>query len=291
MSVIVEQADLSLKYIAHYNEVKEPLFSGSSEILNAKRNKAFQDFVLHGIPTRKNENYKYTNLNPRFLPDYSFLHQKEDTDANLNEIFRCDVPKLNTHLALIYNGWFYEKNIKPAMMPDGVILESLEKAANNYPEVIQKYYSRLAGTAADPLVALNTAFAKDGYFLYIPKNVTIEKPVQIINLLKAKYDSFTTQRNLVVIEPGARVQLILCDHTINLNEYLSNSVTEIFVAENANLEYYTIQNQHNNSASINSVLIQQEKNSNLVCHTVSLHGGLIRNNLKVILNGENAEAN
>jgi Fe-S cluster assembly protein SufD len=76
-----------------------------------------------------------------------------------------------------------------------------------------------------------------------------------------------------------------------LNQYLSNSVTEIFVAENANLEYFTVQNQHNKSTSINSVFIQQENNSNATTHTVSLHGGLIRNNLKFVINGENAEAN
>ena len=291
MSVIVEKADLSLKYIAHYNDSKEELFDGSSEILNSKRNKAFQDFVVQGIPTRKNENYKYTNLQPKFLPDYKFVHQIEDTDANLTEIFRCDVPQLNTHLTLLFNGWFYEKNIKSAFLPAGAILDSLENTAKNNPELVQKYYAQIADTESDSLVALNTAYAKDGYFLYIPKNVAIEKPIQIINLLKSGENTFTTQRNLVVIEPGASVQLILCDHTLNLNQYLSNSVTEIFVEENAILDYYTVQNQHNNSASINSVFIDQKKNSNVSTHTVSMHGGLIRNNLKIYINGENAEAN
>ena len=65
MSVLVEKADLSLRYTAHYNEVKEQLFGGSPGVLNTPRNKALQDFVLQGIPTRKNENYKYTNLQPQ----------------------------------------------------------------------------------------------------------------------------------------------------------------------------------------------------------------------------------
>jgi Fe-S cluster assembly protein SufD len=247
--------------------------------------------VEQGIPTRKNENYKYTNLQPQFSTEYKFVHQIEDTDANLTEIFRCDVPQLNTHLTLLFNGWYYEKNIQSEKFPQGVILESLENAAKNNPEIIQKYYAKIAETATDSMVALNTAYAKDGYFLYIPKNVIIEKPIQIINLLKSEENTFATQRNLVVIEPGASVKLILCDHTLNLNQYLSNSVTEIFVGENAIMDYYTVQNQHNNSASINSVFIQQEKNSNVTTHTVSLHGGVIRNNLKIIINGENAEAN
>jgi len=290
MSVLTEKADLSLKYIAHYNEVKEQLFEGSSDLLNAHRTQAFQDFIEQGIPTRKNENYKYTNLHPQFLSEYKFVHQRINPDADLNELFRCDVPQLNTHLTLIYNGWYYEKNIGSKNMPEGVILDSLENAAKNNPELIQKYYSQLAKTGDDALVALNTAFAKDGYFLYIPKNISIEKPIQLINLLKTQSDTFSTQRNIVVLEEGATAQIVICDHTLNLNQYLSNAVTEIFVDKNASLEYYTLQNQHNNATSLNSVFIQQERDSKVTTHTMTLHGGLIRNNLKIILNGENAEA-
>jgi Fe-S cluster assembly protein SufD len=205
--------------------------------------------------------------------------------------FRCDVPQLDTHLVLTINGWYYKKNIKPAQLPAGVVLSSLEEAARNNPALVEKYYAKLANTNEDPLVAINTAFAKDGYFLFIPKNVSIDKPIQLINLLKSDTDTYTTQRNLVIVEEGAHVQLIICDHTLNLNKYLSNSVTEIFAGANSELEYYTLQNEHNSSTSLNSIFIQQERDSKITAHTVSLHGGLIRNNLKIILNGENAEAN
>ena len=112
MSVLVDKADLSLKYTAHYSQVKEELFEGSSEVLNAQRNKAFQNFVMQGIPTRKNENYKYTNLNPAFLPNFEFVHKKEEKETDLSEVFRCDVPQLNTNLALVYNGWFNKNSNK-----------------------------------------------------------------------------------------------------------------------------------------------------------------------------------
>ncbi len=289
MSVLVEKADLSLKYTSHYNEVKDLLFEGSSEVLNAQRNKAFQNFVLQGIPTRKNENYKYTNLQPQFLPDYKFIHQREQVEADLNEVFRCDVPQLDTHLTLLINGWYYQKN-KEVGLPEGVIIASLEDIAKSNPELIGKYYAKIAKTEEDPLVALNTAFAKDGYFLYVPKNVTVEKPLQLINLLQSNKDTFATQRNLIVVESGASLQLLLCNHTLDLNTYLSNSVTEIFVEGNGQLDYYTLQNEHNKATSLNSVFIQQERDSRVTTHTSSLHGGVIRNNLKFILNGENAEA-
>lgn len=290
MSVLVEKADLSLKYTAHYGQVKEQLFEGSPDVINAARNKAFQDFVLQGIPTRKNENYKYTNLHPRFLPDYKFVHQRESNEVDSETIFRCDVPQMDTDPKLIFNGWYF-KNNKTDELPEGVILCSLEEIAKSNPELIEKYYAKIAKTDEDALVALNTAYAKDGYFFYVPKNVIVEKPIQLINFLQASNDTFVTQRNLVIIEPGASAQLILCDHTLNKNNYLNNSVTEIYIGENANFDYYTLQNQHNLTTSINSVFIQQERDSVATTHISTLHGGLIRNNLKIDMNGENATAN
>lgn len=290
MSVLVDKADLSLKYTAHYNKVKDQLNEGSSEILNAQRQKAFQQFVLQGIPTRRNENYKYTNLNPAFLPDFDFKHQKEEKKANLGEVFRCDVPQLNTNLALVYNGWFYKNEKELGQLPEGVILDSLDSIAKQKPELLERYAS-IAKAEDDAMVALNTAYAKDGFFLYVPKGATVSDPIQIINLLQNDKDTFSTQRNFVLVEEGAKVQILLCDHTLNLNKYLSNSVTEVFAGANAEVEFYTLQNQHNAASNINSVFIEQERDSRVTTLTASLHGGLIRNNLKFVLNGENAEAN
>ena len=291
MSVLVEKANLTLKYTAHYNKVKELLFANSSDVLNDVRNKAFQDFVMQGIPTQKNENYKYTNLHPLFLPDYNFVHKPENNDVDSTTVFRCDVPQLNIEPRLIFNGWYHKISNESLNLPKGVILCSLAEIAKTNPELIKKYYAQIAKTDADSMVALNTAYAKDGYFVYVPKNVILEKPIQLINFLQAEKNTFVTQRNLVIIESGASANLILCDHTLNLNKYLNNTVTEIFVGENANLDFYTLQNQHNNTTSINSVYIKQERDSVATTHTYSLHGGLIRNNLKFDLNGENAEAN
>jgi Fe-S cluster assembly protein SufD len=290
MSVLVDKADLSLKYTAHYSEVKEQLFEGSSDILNAKRKEAFQNFVMQGIPTRKNENYKYTNLNTAFLPNFQFIHKKEEKKADFNEVFRCDVPQLNTNLALVFNGWFYKNDDEKGDLPEGVILDSLDSISKERPELLEKYAS-LAKVDEDALVALNTAFAKDGFFLYVPKNVVVESPIQIINLLQSEKDTFATQRNFILLEEGAKVQVLVCDHTLNLNQYLSNSVTEVFAGNNSEIELYSLQNQHNKATTLNSVFVEQQRDSRVTTHTASLHGGLIRNNLKVTLNGENAQAN
>lgn len=287
MSVVTDQVDLSLKYTAHYNEVKNALFEDSAGVLNAQRKKAFQDFVKQGIPTRKNENYKYTNLQPSFATDFEFVHEKTELATADEEVFRCDVPNLNTNLALIQNGWFRKDG--NGDLPAGVIFDSLDKIAKEKPELLAAYGS-IANTEEDPMVALNTAFAKDGFFLYVPKGVIVESPIQIINILKNDVDTYATQRNFIYVEGGAKAQVLLCDHTLNSNQYLSNSVTEIFVGDNAEMEFYTVQNQHNKASNINSVFVKQGRDSRATTHISTLHGGMIRNNLKFLLDGENAEA-
>lgn len=291
MGVTTVQNDLSLKLAGHFREVEESLLGDSAGILNSFRKKAFHDFLSQGIPSRKTENYKYTNLQTAFTLDYQFVHNREVANFHLEEIFRCDVPQLDTHLVTMLNGWYYPEMRTEGILPEGVILDSLDNIARTRPDLLENVYGSQADTAADPLVALNTVFARDGYFLYVPKNVRIEKPLQMINLLKAEKDTYVSQRNLVLVEPGAEVTLILCDHTLNLNHYLNNSVTEIFIGENASVHYYTVQNQHNQAVSVNSVFARQERDSHLTTNTITLHGGLIRNNLRVVLDGVNSEAN
>lgn len=289
MSVGKENTDLSLKYIARYNELKEQLFNESAEVLNRHRQSAFQNFVAQGIPTRKNENYKYTNLHPAFEHNYSHVLEPEVQKTDEQEIFRCDVPFLNTTLARVLNGWFVREE-NSYNFPEGVVLDSLHQVAQSTPQLLEKYGS-IANPAEDALVALNTAFAKDGFFLYVPRNVQVEMPLQIINLLRAETDTFVTQRNFIYLEEGASVKVLLCEHTMDVNRYLTNSVTEVFVGNNAHFELYAVQNQHNNSTILNSVFVKQDRDSHATTHTVTLHGGLVRNNLKYSLDGENAESN
>jgi Fe-S cluster assembly protein SufD len=102
--------------------------------------------VAQGIPTRKTENYKYTNLQPAFSGEYQFVHQREVKDFHLDEIFKCDVPQLDTHLVTTRNGWYYAEVSPEGILPQSVILDSLDKIAGSKPELLQNIYGSLADT-------------------------------------------------------------------------------------------------------------------------------------------------
>lgn len=270
-----------------YNTNAKSIAKDTSEIINKSRKKAFEDFKKLGIPTKKNEDYKYTDLMYYLKGDYSYEIAPARIKVNIQELFKCDIPELDTHIILAVNGFYYQLN-NPGKLPEGVIIDSFAQASLKYPEIVNKHYARYADTSIDSLAALNTLFAQDGIFIYIPKNVAIDKPIQIVNIGYSKQNLRVTRRNLIIAERGSNVSFLICDHTLCNQSFITNALTEIFVGENAVVDYVKMQNENSNSTHIANNFIHQEANSNFVSNTISLHGGLIRNNTFVKLNGEGA---
>lgn len=291
MSIISEKTAQADRLVSLFEQSREKLNQGSSPLLNRMREVSVRRFAQTGIPDFKNEDYKYTNLQPAFEKSYRQELERESGLINLNEVFKCNVPELDAYLVFLVNGWFYSGNKPNAELPKGVVLGSLEQIANERPELLENFLNRQAALSSDPMVALNTAFAKDGFFLYIPKGVVIGKPIQVINLLSSDDNLMVTQRNLIVAEAGSQVKVLVCDHTLTASSFLFNTVSEVFIGEDSLVDVYTIQNHHNQSTTINSAFYRLQHNSGLVIGTISLHGGLIRNNLKVTFSGDHAEAN
>jgi Fe-S cluster assembly protein SufD len=267
---------------------KELLESGVHSCMNDVREQAFASFLEGGIPTKKVEDYKFTDLSETFERDYNVVLRYHKQDVELNDVFKCDVPNLDTFLLLTTNGWYYERNHDLSALPKGVIICSLQEASLKYPDIFEKHYGK--HTISDNgVVDLNTAFAQDGVFIYIPKNVVLEKTIQIVNIMRANDDLMSFQRNLIVLGENAQARILSCDHSLSDVHFLANNLTEVAVGENAILDYYQLQSQTLKSSQINSVFINQARSSSVYSNAITLYGGLVRNNHHVKLDGEGAE--
>ena len=102
----------------------------------------------------------------------------------------------------------------------------------------------------DGLIHLNTALASDGVLIFVPEGAILKKPIQIVNLVQSDEDIFSQHRNLIIVEKNAEVSLIICDHTLSPQRFLTNAVTEIYVGENAHFDIIRVQNEHNNACKI-----------------------------------------
>ncbi len=286
----VKNIDLIDHYHKLFTDNLEILENGAPKFIVEKRFQAMEDFQKQGIPNKSNERYKYTDLQKAFENGFKKYLTPKNIEFNVEDIFKCDIPELNTHVVLLLNGWYYNRNQLLSELPGGVIVGSFAEAAKQYPELVAKHFGTYADTSKEGLVALNTAFVRDGIFMYVPKNTVMDKPIQIINLLMDEEDGMTQHRNLFIVEENAQAQVVVCDHTLSAANFLTNSVTESYIAQNGRLDYVRIQNEHNGSRQVSNLFFHQERDSYLAANTITLHGGLIRNNSFVTLNGEGAES-
>ena len=158
-----------------------------------------------------------------------------------------------------------------------------------YAPVIENYYNKAAKKSG--LTSLNTAFAREGAFIHIKKNLLADKPIQIINFSTGNEPSLMLQpRNLVIVDENSHVQIIERHQSLASHPVLTNSVTEIFAAKRAIVDYYKIQNDNHSASLIDNTFIDQKSESNVSVHTFSFGGKLTRNNLQFFQNGERIDS-
>ena len=212
-----------------------------------------------------------------------------DIPVNPYDAFRCDVPNLSTSLYFIVNDTFYTKTTPKAQLPDGVRIGSLKAEAEKDPELIAKYYARLANTSDDGITALNTMLAQDGLLVYVPKNVRVERAVQVINILRSDVDLMINRRVLIIVEEGAEIKLLFCDHAADDRNFLTTQVIEAYVGRNASLDLYCMEETHEKNVRVSNLYIDQEADSRVNHNIITLHNGVTRNRTDLTLSGEGAE--
>lgn len=269
---------------------ERPLIDGhSAPLMNALRDRAFADFLRLGFPTRKVEAYRYTDMQELFAPDYGVNLQRVQFPVNPHDIFKCSVPNLSTSLYFVVNDLFHDSALPKAQLPEGVVVGSLCRMAKEQPELLQSYYGQLAKTGEDAVAALNTMLAQDGLLVYVPKNVVVDKTIQVVNILRSDVDLMVNRRVLIVLEQGAQAKVLFCDHAMDERPFLATQVCEVFVGENAHLELYDLEATHLQSRRVTSTYVRQQAYSTLNMCTITMHNGLSRNTLEVDLAGPYAE--
>lgn len=277
------------QYIDLYNQCKGMINKHAPQVLNDLRDKAFDDFCRLGFPSKKVERYKYTDMQKIFEPDYGLNLNRLEIPVNPYDVFKCDVPNLSTSLYFVVNDSFYDKMLPKCSLAEGVVVGSLSKVAAEHPELVAKYYGKIANTGEDAVTALNTMLSQDGLMVYVPKNVKVEKAIQVINILRSDVDLMVNRRVLIVMEQGSEAKFLFCDHAADDRNFLATQVIEAFVGENAKLDLYCLEETHYKNTRVSNVYIEQQANSVVNHNVITLHNGLTRNRLDLVFKGEGAE--
>jgi Fe-S cluster assembly protein SufD len=271
------------QYIELYEQTRGMICEHSSDVMNAQRDEAFERFAASGFPTRKQERYKYTDMQALFAPNYGLNLNRLQIPVDPYNAFRCDVPNLSTSLYFVVNDMFYHDEKPKGHLPEGVIIGSLKDFATS------KYYNRLAGQANDAATDLNTMLAQDGLYVYVPKGVKVDRAIQVINILRCDVDLMVNRRVLIVLEEGAEIKMLFCDHAADDRNFLATQVIEAYVGDNASLDLYCLEETHAKNVRVSNVYIDQQANSRVNHNVITLHNGVTRNKLDLTFSGEGAE--
>lgn len=254
------------------------------------RHEAIEIFGKNGFPTKKEEEWKYTNLAPLLKADYKLFPESEEISIGYQDVKKYFIHDMDTYNIVFVNG-VYSSYLSSTTHEEADICV-LSSAMNKmmHQPVIENFYSKIA-PKDDSLVSLNTAFFKDGAYIYVPDKVILSKPIQIIFFSTAQESEVLYHpRNLIVLGNNSQAQIIERHQTLNEKANLTNSVTEVHVGRNSELDYYKIQNDAVEASLIDNTYIEQERDSVASFQTFSFGGKLTRNNLNFVQKGENSNS-
>lgn len=258
---------------------------GPKDSIHSLRSKALKTFETQGFPTKKEEAWKYTSLNSLLQNDYILFPQSEKA-VSVNDVKHVFLYEVDTYKVVFIDG--VHSPFLSDTTHDGldVCLLSAALSKPKYKEIIKKYFGSVADKD-ESMTALNTSYAKEGAYIYIPTSVVSEKPIEIIHISTGAQGSVWLQpRNLIVADTNSQVQIIERHQSLQEHQVVTNSVTEIIAHQEALVDYYKIQNDLDTASLIDNTYIAQDKNSHVSVHTFSFGGKITRNNLNFYQKGE-----
>ncbi len=252
------------------------------------RTKAFEAFENKGFPTKKEEEWKYTPLKAIINKDYEITNSYEAA-VELNDVKKYFIQDVDTYKIVFINGVYSSFLSETTHSGIDVCLLSSAIKKPKYKLILDHYFNKIAKNN-ESLTHLNTAFTQQGAFIHIPKNTVVSKPIQII-YFSLNGNQFLQPRNLVVVDENSHVQILERHQTIDDSSNFTNSVTEIFAAKRAIVDYNKIQNDTEKASLIDQTFVQQKDNSIVSVNTFSFGGKFTRNNLEFYQEGERLESN
>jgi Fe-S cluster assembly protein SufD len=257
--------------------------------LDQERESAREHVQTQGVPTMKQEAWRYTGL--KSLVEQGFTPSGETiTAVQEGDIEDLLIPGLDAYRVVLVNGRFVSHLSDLSGMPSGARAGSLRGIIEADPDALEGRLNRVAGDGVHVFSALNTAAMEDGFVLLLSEGQVLERPVELIHLSVGMEEPRVAQpRHLVALERGARAQLV--ERYVSLGEslYCTNSVAEIDLAPGAVLDHSRIQLESPNAFHITGLFLEQAAGSVYTGVNLGLGGSWSRTDLVVGFSDRHAE--
>lgn len=273
------------QYIDLYDSQHAAIDAGSAGAMNAMRPIALEALKGKELPDTGCEGYEKTSIDEMFAPDYGINIGRMKLPCDVASAFKCGVPNVSTLLCLIVNDRFVSTATLVNNLPEGVTVMSLSKAAAEKPEIVEKYYGKVASLDSAG-TALNTLLAQDGVFVHVGRGIKLDKPLQIVALTSVPVPMLSVRRILVVAEEGSSFSILTCDHTLTRDtEALSSQVVEVILGANAHVDICDIEETSAMQRRFSQTYVMQHDGSDLSLGGMTLTNGVTRNEYRIAVAG------
>ena len=261
--------------------------AGESERLAGLRRAAAARYDALGVPTTRQEEWRFTNLKP--IADTVFRAPAPSKPLDPERLEPYAYP--NCHQLVFRNGRLDAELSSDEELPEGVVVTSLARARRSHPELLDAYLGHHASFEEHPFVALNTALWQDGAVLMIPRGVVVERPINLVFLGEPEDEPIAFfPRLLMVAEESSQATVIEQYATLGEGRYLTSPATEVLVHDNAVLDHYKLQRESTEAYHLATFQLWQSRDANFSSHSISWGGAIVRNDVNAVLDGEGGEA-
>ena len=272
-------------FIRDFQGFEAQLNGQSSTPFHKKRVQAISTFAELGFPTTRQENWKYTSIAPLLKETFQLADSRQIQEPDIAPFLFSG---MEDNRLVFVNGHF-DSALSRFTLPEAAVISNLENAYKSHPAVIEAHLGKHLPIDDQPFAALNTAFARDGLFLYLPRNAKVEKPLQLLFISHAETPNHQHPRNLIILEQGSEMHVVESHHSLDQNVYLSNNATEIIVGENAALEHIRLQDGSKSAYHFSATQVKVARDARYHAAGIDLGGAITRNDINVEFTGENAE--
>jgi len=287
--MVTELVKTENNYQTAFHNVRE--LSPAVAWLELVRSSAMDRFEQLGFPSVRDEEWKYTNL--ATLARESFVPvttgESAGKPAHPKQVERFAYPETaNAHIVVV-DGFLREDLSTRTGLEDVIAIDLFSAVGDaRYNKMVRKYLARNAGYHNNGLAALNTAFLQSGVFVFIPKNVKLESPVQVTFVAEGE-NSANFPRLLVVAEEHSSATLIENYVSANGGRYFTNAIAEIIVKDGAHLEHYRLQRESSNAFHVSTTATELGRSSRYYTTSINLGAQLSRHDISVVMDHDGAE--
>jgi Fe-S cluster assembly protein SufD len=288
MATVVASRDQD-RYLAEFERLERRSAPRTSAWLAALRRAAMDRFAELGLPTTRDEDWRYTNLAPLAAMQFRLGDDIAPDKLPAGALEQLALGGADWPRLVFVNGRFSARLSSRTSLPGGARLSSLAEALALDGALVEQHLARHAAWDTNAFAALNTAFVEDGAFLQVPANALLAAPIELLFLATAP-GALVQPRVLIVAGAGSRLSVVERCVGLTGEAYFTNAVTEITVGPGASVDHYDLQEQGAGAFHVATLAADLERDSAFSTCGATFGGRLARTTLAVRFGGEGGHA-